>query len=279
MEIRYLITIIVYNKKLNESSTISSLSKLNLDIKGHSRVIVWDNSQERIESNSKENLSLLLDGIDSKYLFNNGKNVPLSIIYNHSIKLLNNYEYLVILDDDSEFNSEMFEKANQAITINPSIDLFLPIVMFNNTIVSPAYMWYFKGHFLKHVNNGIMKCKHITAINSGMIIKGDYLKNRFKGYDERITLYGTDNDFMSQYDDTHDHLYVIDYKMRHTLDFYSKEETFEKKSRRYINQRKALLIIMRRKGLLIYLLTHIYYIAFSIKFAIIHKDIRYLFIH
>jgi hypothetical protein len=173
----------------------------------------------------------------------------------------------------------MFEKANQAITINPSIDLFLPIVMFNNTIVSPAYMWYFKGHFLKHVNNGIMKCKHITAINSGMIIKGDYLKNRFKGYDERITLYGTDNDFMSQYDDTHDHLYVIDYKMRHTLDFYSKEETFEKKSRRYINQRKALLIIMRRKGLLIYLLTHIYYIAFSIKFAIIHKDIRYLFIH
>lgn len=279
MQIKYLIIVVIYNKNPQEALSLLSLSKLNYDIKKDIRVLIWDNSPKSFNENELTVLSNIMDEISYSYIFNKGTNLPLSYIYNASIKKIIDDEYMVIFDDDSIFDSDMFAKATEAIKRNPRIDLFLPIVMFNNTIISPAYMWYFKGHFLKKINSGIMKCKNITAINSGMIIKGEYLKERYAGYDERITFYGTDNDFMSQYDESHDKLYVIDFNMQHTLDFYSKEETFEKKSKRYINQRKALLIIMRRKGLLIYFLTQLYLFVFSIKFAITHKDIRYLFIH
>lgn len=34
----------------------------------------------------------------------------------------------------------------------------------------------FKGHYLKNIQPGVINSKNITAINSGMIIKGQYLK-------------------------------------------------------------------------------------------------------
>lgn len=275
---KFLITVVIYNKSPRNSSTITSLSEIGYDLKKYLRCIVWDNSKNEFNSSQKEELDSLLHDINHEYRHNGGENKPLSRIYNESIKELDDNEFLMILDDDSVFDSALFQKCINAIETNQNIDLFLPVIYNNDTIVSPAIMRGFKGHYIKKIKTGIVDCKNMTAINSGMIIKGAYLKNEFEGYDERIKFYFTDNDFMSKYTATHKTLFVLDYKMHHTLNFYQRGESFEKKKNRFRDLRRSYLILMRRKGLLTYLLTQIYLFVYSIKFSIQQRDIRFIFI-
>ena len=274
----YFILVVIYNKSPRTSSTIVSLSGIDDVFKGHIRCLVCDNSKEELCSEDKRELSDLLKGIKYEYRHNGGRNKPLSEIYNDAIKELHDDEFLVIFDDDSVFGSELFGKSSLAIKDNEYIDLFLPVVYDNGRIVSPAVMRGFKGHYLKSVNVGKMSCKNITAINSGMIIRAKYLKHGFEGYDERIRFYFTDNDFMSRFTSSHKELFVLDYKMMHTLNFYQRGEDFRKKKARFRDLRRSFLILMRRKGLILYLLTQIYLFVYSIKFSIQQRDIRFIFV-
>lgn len=273
----YLIVIVLYGKCLSESSSICSLMASGNLLQGRCRLIVWDNSPtpchpEEIES-LQDRIGLTLD-----YRHNQGDNVPLSVLYNRTIPLLSEGEMLVILDDDSVFDADLFTKADQAIHTYPDADLFLPVVRNGKDIVSPAAMVGFKGHYLQEVQPGPMPCHHRTAINSGMIISARYLKHEFEGYDERIRFYFTDNDFMSRFTASHQQFIVLDYTVQHTLNFYARGEDFETKSRRLRELRRSFLILMRRRGILAYLSTWLYLVVYSIKFAIIQRDVRYIFV-
>lgn len=274
----FFILIVIYNKNPEESSTIVSLSNVDDRFKANMRCLVCDNSKKEFDDAQKVKLDCLLKGTDYQYEHNDGRNKPLSEIYNETIKKLRSEEYLIILDDDSVFDSELFEKCSCAIIENRDIDLFLPVIYDRCTAVSPAVLKGFKGHYIKNIKTGRIKCKNITAINSGMIIKAKYLKERFEGYDERIKFYFTDNDFMSKYDLTHKELFVLDYRMDHTLNFYMRGESFEKKKNRFRDLRRSYLILMRRKGLVFYLLTQIYLFVYSIKFSLQQRDIRFIFV-
>lgn len=274
----FLILIVLYNKMPKESPTIVSLSKIDDRYKPNFRCIVCDNSKNIFDDQQKRELDCLLYGIEHQYIYNEGKNKPLSQIYNETIKMLYSNEYLVIFDDDSVFDSELFEKSCIAINENSDIDLFLPIIRDNRTIVSPAILKGFKGHYIKKIKTGRINCRNVTAINSGMIIKATYLKERFEGYDERIKFYFTDNDFMSKYNSSHSELFVLDYRMNHTLNFYKRGEDFEKKKIRFKDLRRSYLILMRRKGIVYYLLSQVYLFVYSIKFSIQQRDIRFIFV-
>ncbi len=277
--VKYLIIVVLYNKAPREASTLVSLSNMQVDMCKNMRVVLWNNSPSDYDATSKVELHNMLKEFKVDYIYNGGENLPLSVIYNRSIReFLDDDEMLVIMDDDSVFDEQLFRCASVNIAQNPAVDLFLPIVYNGNEIVSPAYMNGFKGHYLKHVSPGLMSTRHTTAINSGMIIRASYLRHGFEGYDERIKFYFTDNDFMSRYDASHKELFVLDYKMRHTLDFYKKGESYERKKRRFRDLRRAFLILMRRQGFITYLLTQAYLFVYSVKFAIIQKDIRYIFV-
>ncbi len=273
----YLIVIVLYGKRLAESSSICSLTASGNLLRGRCRLVVWDNSpmpcaQEELES-LKQRSGLALD-----YRHNDGENIPLSTLYNRTIELLSDQEMLVILDDDSVFDADFFIQADQAILSYPDADLYLPVVRNGKDIVSPAAMVGFKGHYLKEVKPGPMSCHHRTAINSGMIISARYLKHEFEGYDERIRFYFTDNDFMSRFTASHQEFIVLDYTIQHTLNFYARGEDYETKSRRLRELRRSFLILMRRRGIFAYLSTWLYLVVYSIKFAIIHRDVRYIFV-
>ncbi|NPD90770.1 glycosyltransferase [Xylanibacter muris] len=274
----FFILIVIYNKNPEESSTIVSLANTDDRFKTNMRCLVCDNSKNELDDTQKRKLDYMLKGLEYQYAYNDGRNKPLSEIYNETIKKLRSEEYLIILDDDSVFDSELFGKCSLAISENKDIDLFLPVIYNNDTVVSPAVLRRFKGHYIKNIKTGRIKCKDITAINSGMIIKAEYLKERFEGYDERIKFYFTDNDFMSKYDSTHNELFVLDYRMNHTLNFYMRGECFEKKKSRFRDLRRSYLILMRRKGMWLYLLTQIYLFVYSIKFSIQQRDIRFIFV-
>lgn len=274
----FFILIVIYNKNPEDSSTIVSLSNTDDRFKTNIRCLICDNSEKELDDTQKRKLDCLLKGLEYQYAYNCGRNKPLSEIYNETIKILRSEEYLIILDDDSVFDSDFFGKISHAIGENKDIDLFLPVIYYNDIVVSPAVLKGFKGHYIKNIKTGRIKCKNITAINSGMVIKAKFLKEEFEGYDERIKFYFTDNDFMSKYDSTHKELFVLDYRMNHTLNFYMRGECFVKKKNRFRDLRRSYLILMRRKGIGIYLLTQVYLFVYSIKFSIQQRDIRFIFV-
>lgn len=274
----YYIIIVLYGKHLSASSTICSLSDFSGFLQGRCRIHVWDNSGEASPADDLEKVKQSLSWAEITYQHNQGENVPLSALYNRSIQLLHDDEMMVILDDDSRFDSRLFETADLAIAEHPETDLFLPIVRNGQDIVSPAAMVLFKGHYFQAVQPGIMTCHHRTAINSGMMIRANYMKHAFEGYDERIKFYFTDNDFMSRFTAGHKDFYVLDYEMQHTLNFYAKGEDFSSKSRRFRELRRSFLILMRRRSIWAWLGTQLYMIIYSVKFAIIHRDFRYIFV-
>lgn len=276
--IKYFIIIVIYGKRIEESSTLRSFVDFGNILQGRCRILLWDNSPSAYREDEIQNYCDRLLGIEFQYHHNQGENVALSRIYNQSIELLHNDEVLVILDDDSVFDDQLFHKADQAIIEYSDSDLFLPIVRNGKDIVSPAAMVGFKGHYLREVPPGLMSCHHRTAINSGMMIRARYLKHGFEGYDERIRFYFTDNDFMSRYNASHTHFCVLDYQMQHSLNFYARGESYQVKSQRFRDLRRSFLILMRRKGWLSYLSTQLYLFIYSIKFAIIHRDVRYIFV-
>lgn len=274
----FYIVVVLYKKQPRQSSTLMSLSTMSAEVKSGLHICIRDNSPEAFTSDEKQELDDLLADISFVYRHNQGNNLPLSRIYNEAISELDDRQYLVIFDDDSEFTADYFLSACRSIEKQTDCDLFLPIVHYDNTIVSPASFHYFKGHNFKEVFPGMMSCKNIFAINSGMIISARYLKHGFEGYDERIRFYGTDNDFMSRYTASHSMLCVLDYNMHHTLNYYANDEPFAKASARYRDQRRASFILMKRHGAFIYFLTHLYWLVFSVKYAFKKRDIRYLFI-
>lgn len=276
--IHFFILIVIYNKSPEDSSSIVSLSNTDDRFKTNMRCLVCDNSKTEFTEPQKNKLNILLKGVEYQYVYNNGINKPLSKIYNETIKTLRDEEYLIILDDDSVFDSKLFEESSRAIKENKDIDLFLPVIYNNGTAVSPAVLRGFKGHYIKNIKTGRTSCKNITAINSGMIIKAKYLKEDYEGYNEDIKFYFTDNDFMSKYDQAHKELFVLNYRMNHTLNFYMRGESFEKKKNRFRDLRRSYLILMRQKGIVLYWLTQVYLFVYSIKFSIQQKDIRFIFV-
>ncbi len=274
----FYIVVVLYGKQPRQSTTLMSLSAMAAEEKRDLRLCIRDNSPEPFSEQQKSELNGMLANIRYEYRHNKGDNLPLSRIYNESIHELDEKEYLVLFDDDSEFTSDYFRVARASIKVHPDVHLFLPIVHYGNVLVSPAAMRYFKGHFFSSVTPGLMPCKNTSAINSGMIISAQYLKHDFEGYDEHIRFYGTDNDFMSRYTASHETMYVMDYHMRHTLNYYENDEPFTKAANRYRDQRRASFILMKRQGWFVYFLTHLYWLVFSVKYSIQKRDIRYLFL-
>lgn len=272
---RLCIIVVLYNRKPSDAETICSLSHCMAEIKSFSRVIVWDNSATRLSEDEVAELETLLDKADCSYRFNNC-NKALSKIYNETIEELSENEYMVIFDHDTTFDLNYFSELTNSINQHPDIFLFLPLIYYKKQIISPATMRYFKGSYWTEPKTGVIDAKDVSAINSGMAISGRCLAT-FR-YDERLKFYQTDNDFMIQYGKTNKYICILPVRLSHVLNSFE-DEPFEKKAGRFSEMRSGLLILMRREGLFIYLLTHIYLFLFTIKTAIVNREIRYLFLH
>ena len=206
---KFLILIVLYEFKVKDSLSYISLLKSS-EYLSESKLILWDNSPS-IQSIDTNNISFL------QYVeyIHTPENMSLSKIYNRVIQANEEYDYMIILDQDSSFSSDYLEKLNSAIIKHPSINLFLPLIRAEHNIVSPGDYKIFKGSYWKKEKYGIINAKNILAINSGMAINFNYLKNIYKGYDERLRFYGTDTSFMLEYSEDNDFLFVIDYVFKH----------------------------------------------------------------
>jgi len=265
---KFLILIVLYECKVKESLSYISLLKSS-EYLSESRLILWDNSPS-IQSIDTDNISFLQQ---AEYI-HSPENMSLSKIYNCVIQENEEYDYMIILDQDSSFSSDYLEKLNSAIIKHPSINLFLPLIKSEQTIVSPGDYKIFKGSYWKKERYGIIDAKNILAINSGMVINFNYLKNIYKGYDERLRFYGTDTSFMLKYPEDNDFLFVIDYVFKHKSALLDKDENFNKKIIRLNDLFFSWRIIHEHKKFNL-ILINIYILIKTFKLVIKYRNVKY----
>ena len=265
---KFLILIVVYECKVKESLSYISLLKSS-EYLSNSKLILWDNSPS-IQSIDTDNISSLQQ---AEYI-HTPENMSLSKIYNRVIQENEEYDYMIILDQDSSFSSDYLEKLNSAIIKHPSINLFLPLIKSEQTIVSPGDYKIFKGSYWGKEKYGIIDTKNILAINSGMVINFNYLKNIYKGYDERLRFYGTDTFFILEYAENNDFLFVIDYVFKHKSALLDRDENVDKQIIRLNDLFFAWRIIHEHKKFNL-ILINIYIPIRIFKLVIKYRNIKY----
>lgn len=192
--------IIIYNKKCDESISLKSVLKRKNTISP----IVFDNSDKAY--GNKECCS----NNDIEY-FSQNTNLGISKAYNYVIDnhKFNNNDYLMILDDDTCLTDEYFAMISNMIE-KGIYDVIFPIVVSNNRVLSPSRLYL---SCLSHPSSKLKQIdyKHITAINSGMVIRCSiYKKIR---YNENLFLDFVDHDFVHKLKDINANIIVADCKI------------------------------------------------------------------
>ena len=175
--------IVLYNTKCDDSITYNKLKKIN-----NISIIVCDNST--IVNDNKDKVCK-----DGFVYINMQGNKGLSKAYNKAIEEIkkicgNQIYYVCIFDDDTEIN-HFFEISKKYIETN-MYDVYLPVIKTNQRILSPCNYINNKIYSIESIEK--VDLSHISAINSGMIIKSDVFK-KIK-YNENLFLDYIDHDFM-----------------------------------------------------------------------------------
>lgn len=170
---------------------------VNNSLQNFEHIIFIDNStDEEIKKSNVLHSSLNKDKF--LYLDMNG-NKGLSKAYNAAIKLINfkNDDYILILDQDTVYNSNTFEQYENFIKQNSFVDVVCPIVEDSIGVMSPCFVSHLKYTHIK--NKNIINKSNInnfSFINSGLCIKGSVFSTI--KYDESLFLDFVDHDFIRQ---------------------------------------------------------------------------------
>lgn len=267
MSTKLLALIVVYGCNPTDTPSMRSLLKC-IGGEYELRIIVWDNSPQ------PHNLNWCTLEPRGEYIAT-PENIGLSAIYNRVVRQhLRESEYLLLLDQDSELPVDFLDKTASAIATYPDLDLFLPMVSANSRWVSPVT--YFCG-WGKQWNVGVVGCiesKRVCAINSGMVISSTYLHGSFPGYDERLSFYGTDTQFILDYIDRRSQLYVLDTVIKHDLSFYSGLPG--QRAKKFKAMRTAYHFIYEKRPFLQRFTVNIIMFTVAIRYAIRYKTLDFL---
>ena len=181
--------IVVYN------NCIKNISKQNFD-----HIIFVDNSTDI--SIKESNISYAHKNSSNFTYIDMQGNKGLPNAYNKAIETVKpeNDDYVIILDQDTVFESDIFNKYVSYIEFNPTVDVICPIVTDSVGIMSPNLICGVNNKHLLNIddikNNNI---SNYSFINSGMCIKGSVF-SKLK-YDETLFLDFVDHDFVIQIKD------------------------------------------------------------------------------
>lgn len=266
---KLIVLVVLYKKTIAEAATISRLllqDRQLFDVE----LVIWDNSPERCPEPEISQLSALFD----KFLYiSTPENVWLSKIYNQ-ILYSSQYDYALLLDQDSELPAFYFKKLSVAIASYPQVSLFLPLVMNNKKLVSPGSFVYFKGKHWKRIKTGLIGSKNVLAITSGMVISIKVVLSHQIKFDERLSLYGIDTSFMLQYSKFEKQLYVLRVKFDHDTVLWSNPPADVMLSR-FRNLKGTWPKILSDRPLALFL-AYFYSKAVSLKLALKYQDVRFL---
>ena len=242
---KFILLCVIYNKKCNESDTITSFyrssyhssSQNDVNIELH----IWDNSTDKsvLEHNR--------DYCEKKNIYHhfNGNNEFLSVVCN---KFLHRYkdDFLMIFDDDSNVSNEYLESV---VKTARNVDFHVGVPKIESqlkSIYSPAKFGLVKGRHLDDISCGFNF--GLVAISSGMVINCKKVTSKGIYYDENLNLYGIDTDFFLYLARRGISLYVLDVSIIHDLSCFNVESSQVKK-KRLLNLIKSNIYIARKRSI------------------------------
>ena len=275
MQLLYFL-IVLYKKKPENSETFKSLQNCKGILRNNCVTYIWDNSPIPLSPKEQRTLANENPELSINYVTWN-ENVSLSRIYNQIIKLCRRDSLLVILDHDTSFDEKYINEIRKE-TENPcnsNINLFLPLILSCNKIFSPSFEYLkLRSVLWEQPHVGRMPVKNMQAINSGMVIRTNYLKDFFPGYDEYLKFYVTDLDFMYKYRSQNKEVCVLNVSLNHVLNFF--EEDNVSKARRYKEQRISNLYLSKKQNLILYCFQCVRYLFVTIKFCLKYRTMQFI---
>jgi GT2 family glycosyltransferase len=272
----FLAVTVLFETAPSRSVSLQSMSRCVRS--GHQvTCVVWDNSPQRA---APVELAWLREHLPESIYRHTPENVSLSRIYNtvidEHLRSDNRaaFDAVLITDQDSVFDADLLDEASSAIAAHPDVSLFLPHVVSNDSIVSPATVYGCIGLPWRTKHVGRVSSRRTLAINSGMIIRSDYLARRFSGYDERLRFYGTDNDFCKKYSRDERWIYALNSVVTHSL----ARHTVETRDLRLWRHRENVqaLLLTNSSDWFSRVTSKMYCAVYCSKTAILERDFRFL---
>ena len=168
----YYAVVVLYNKKIQDSITISHLIRLQ---KENLHIIVLDNSTDDYVVENRGYFP-----IDLLTYYSMGENVGLSKAYNYALSILDNKsedDIVIWFDDDTPVEQEYFDCLKSKVA-DKRYDVFAPVIYGQNGVIySPNKSGWLKGKYIKFPEQKIPQNK-FNAINSCLAVR---LK-AYKGY-------------------------------------------------------------------------------------------------
>lgn len=219
------ILVVTYGIDLIESLTLNAISNLDLRNVDYKPVLkIWMNKY----SGEKFFLKKELEDKFKVEIVKSIENKSLPIIYNRFL-LEQESDYAILLDQDSIVESDYISDIYQAIN-KTNACLLLPKVVHGDTLVSPGRFWFIFGSLdsnLKKIE-GIVNDKNIVAINSGLVVKVQLIKDGFIKYDECLKFYFTDTKFLIDYNKLGLEVYILKSIITHDLSELSDSNNIHK---------------------------------------------------
>ena len=157
--------VVLYNKKIQDSITISHLMKLQEE---YLHIIVLDNSTDAFVTENKMYFSE-----DLLTYYNMGGNVGLSKAYNYALSKLKNKpenDIVIWFDDDTPVKKEYFSCLKKNAE-DKMYDVFVPVIYGQNGVIySPNEIGWLKGKYISSPEQKIPQNK-FNAINSCLAVR------------------------------------------------------------------------------------------------------------
>jgi hypothetical protein len=268
------ILVVLYKRRIFDSSTLVSIFDCSRQIPTGSIISIFDNSPEPQKDEDIEKFKTCGLSVDYQSF---PENKALSKIYNEAIDLSSNFDFMLILDQDSHLDDLLFSVFASAEIMNPSIDLFLPYIIVDFRVVSPGSWSLIKGKYWKKVRTGLVESRNNIAISSGMFIRRSLFNNSKIRFNEVLRLYGIDTDFMLQFQKVRSHFFVLNYAFKHDLSVFAKED-LEVKLRRFRDHIHSTRILSTASASSL-IVTEIYIAFKRLQFSLKFGSFRFLFSH
>ena len=189
--------VVLYNNKIEESITLTSINESLLKNSNFLDMIVYDNSAR---SEIKDG-SIFSEGQLIIHYFHDPTNPGVSKAYNfaaqYAVKLKK--RWIMQLDQDTTFPIDAISTYVTALTNYPVIKLFVPLLKLSDgRIVSPSRYCCKRGFALRNITVGLHSLKKISPLNSGMLIDLDTF-TLSGGYNEKVKLDFSDFQFIERF--------------------------------------------------------------------------------
>lgn len=196
--------VVLYKQSLENSESLNSINNAVPD--GEMlELLVFDNSPYEQAVNLD-----LYSKIRFVYKHDPG-NPGLSYAYNYgaSMGIAKNKKWLLILDQDTDFQPNFFREFGRKSECFSSVKLFAPILKLpDGGILSPC-KFNFRGKTIKNIQPGLHDLRASSPVNSGMIINLEAFA-KVKGYNESIRLDLSDHQFIERLKKFHTKYVVLD---------------------------------------------------------------------